>query len=145
MAIGYSRFAKVSVSYDQNYLFIQILLHIGALWPAPQLILLVLPGVTLVYSWYSPGDLRLLPSCQTASPTTWDWFQIHNYRYRHNIWDAPNSKVHGANIGPTWALSAPDGPHVGPMNLPIRGTLYFGSVVLGNVANFLYMLSSSSP
>ena len=32
----------------------------------------------------------------------------------------PDSKVHGANIGPTWVLSAPDGPHVGPMNLAIR-------------------------
>ena len=31
-----------------------------------------------------------------------------------------DSKVHGANMGPTWALSAPDGPHVGPMNIAIR-------------------------
>ena len=30
-----------------------------------------------------------------------------------------DSKVHGANMGPTWVLSAPDGPHVGPMNLAI--------------------------
>ena len=29
------------------------------------------------------------------------------------------SKVHGANMGPNWVLSAPDGPHVGPMNLAI--------------------------
>ena len=32
----------------------------------------------------------------------------------------PDSKVHGANMGPTWVLSATDGPHVGPMNLAIR-------------------------
>ena len=32
----------------------------------------------------------------------------------------PDSKVHGVNMGPTWVLSAPDGPHVGPMNLAIR-------------------------
>ena len=32
----------------------------------------------------------------------------------------PDSKVHGANIGPTWVLSDPDVPHVGPMNLAIR-------------------------
>ena len=32
----------------------------------------------------------------------------------------PDSKVHGASMGPTWVLSAPDGPHVGPMNLAIR-------------------------
>ena len=31
-----------------------------------------------------------------------------------------DSKVHGANIGPTWVLSAPDRPHVGTMNLAIR-------------------------
>ena len=26
----------------------------------------------------------------------------------------PDSNVHGANMGPTWVLSAPDGPHFGP-------------------------------
>ena len=31
----------------------------------------------------------------------------------------PDSKVHGAHMGPTWVLSAPDGPHVGPMYLAI--------------------------
>ena len=31
----------------------------------------------------------------------------------------PDSKVHGANMGPTWVLSAPGEPHVGPMNLTI--------------------------
>ena len=33
---------------------------------------------------------------------------------------SPDSKVHGANMGPTCVLSAPDGPHVGHMNLAIR-------------------------
>ena len=32
----------------------------------------------------------------------------------------PDHKVHGANMGSTWVLWAPDGPHVGPMNLAIR-------------------------
>ena len=32
----------------------------------------------------------------------------------------PDNKVHGANMGPTRVLSAPDGPHIGPMNLAIR-------------------------
>ena len=32
----------------------------------------------------------------------------------------PDSKFHEANMGPTWVLSAPDGPHVGPMNIAIR-------------------------
>ena len=30
-----------------------------------------------------------------------------------------DSKIHVANIGPTWVLSAPDGPYAGPMNLII--------------------------
>ena len=32
----------------------------------------------------------------------------------------PDSKAHGANMGPTWVLSAPGVPHIGPMNLAIR-------------------------
>ena len=32
---------------------------------------------------------------------------------------SPDSKVHGANMGPTWVLPAPYGPHVGPMNFTI--------------------------
>ena len=32
----------------------------------------------------------------------------------------PNSKVHRAKIGPTWILSAPCGPHFGPINLAAR-------------------------
>ena len=43
-------------------------------------------------------------------------------------WDAfdkrkahiPESKVYGANMGPTRVLAAPGGPHMGPINLVIR-------------------------
>ena len=35
----------------------------------------------------------------------------------------PESKFHGPNMGPTLILSSPDGSHVGPMNLAIRGCL----------------------
>ena len=43
----------------------------------------------------------------------------------------PDSKVHGANMGPTWVLSARDGPHVGPMNLAIRdGIAYLSTMFL---------------
>ena len=55
--------------------------------------------------------------------------KTHTYRHVHKYIQAhiharlriyPDSKVHGANMGPTWVLSAPDGPHVGRMNLTIR-------------------------
>ena len=36
----------------------------------------------------------------------------------------PGSKVYGANMGPTWVLSAPDGPHVGPTNLAFRVAMW---------------------
>ena len=31
----------------------------------------------------------------------------------------PDSKVYGANIGPTWGRQDPGGPQVGPMNFAI--------------------------
>ena len=31
----------------------------------------------------------------------------------------PDSKLHGANMGPTWGRHDSGGPHVGPMNLAI--------------------------
>ena len=40
----------------------------------------------------------------------------------HSFGTIPDNKVHGANMGPTWVLSAPDGPHVGTMSLAIRDT-----------------------
>ena len=39
----------------------------------------------------------------------------HYYYYYY-----PDSKVHGANVGPTWVLSAPDWPHVGHIYLALR-------------------------
>ena len=29
----------------------------------------------------------------------------------------PDNKIHGAIMGPTWVLSAPGGPHVGPKGI----------------------------
>ena len=36
-----------------------------------------------------------------------------------SIVEIPDSNVHWAYMGPIWVLSAPDGPHVGPMNCAI--------------------------
>ena len=44
--------------------------------------------------------------------------KIISNRFIYTI-NYPDSKVHGANMWPTWVLSAPVGPHVGPMNLAI--------------------------
>ena len=42
----------------------------------------------------------------------------------------PESKMHGANMGPIWGRQDPGGPHVGPLNFAIWGialrTLFVG-------------------
>ena len=43
----------------------------------------------------------------------------------HYVENGPDSKVHGANMGSTWVLSAPGGPHVGPINFAVRGSFYW--------------------
>ena len=35
----------------------------------------------------------------------------------------PDSKIYGANMGSTWVLSVPGGPHVGLINFVIRLTI----------------------
>ena len=54
----------------------------------------------------------LLLCCDLVQQLLWIW--------ENCVHITPDSKDHGANIGPTWVLSAPGGPHVGPMNLAIR-------------------------
>ena len=45
----------------------------------------------------------------------------HNFTVVHTF---PDSKIHGAYMGPTWGQQDPGGPHVGPMNLAIRVILH---------------------
>ena len=47
------------------------------------------------------------------------------------IYNLPDSKVHGANMGPTWVLSAPDGPHVAPWTL-LSGLVYVYAYILND-------------
>ena len=53
--------------------------------------------------------------CDVYKQWTWSCFL---FQY------SPDSKVHGANMGLTWGRQDPGGPHVGPMNLAMWGTLY---------------------
>ena len=42
--------------------------------------------------------------------------------YVNQVWlleGFPDSKIHGANMGPIWGRQDPGGPHVGPMNFVI--------------------------
>ena len=42
----------------------------------------------------------------------------------------PDSKVHGASKGPICGMSAPDGPHAGPMNIAISVVMHTGEMIL---------------
>ena len=70
----------------------------------------------------------------------WCWRRYQKPSYGDAFANDPDSKVHGANMKPTWVLSAPDGPHVGPMDL--RGSFHFGIDI--NIPTSL-RVSSPSP
>ena len=50
---------------------------------------------------------------------------------------SPNSKVHGANMGPIWGRQDPGGPHVGPMNFAIW---VYAKSVLSNGMFYMWVL-----
>ena len=59
--------------------------------------------------------MKLLIHSQTSTVVEiWEW--KNNFTPNFIIDVIPDSNVHEANMGPTWVLSAPGGPHAGPMN-----------------------------
>ena len=68
-----------------------------------------------VWSFLQSLQIWLFSNFLKFVPLTLSCFDL-----RSDVNHYPGSKVHGANMGPTWVLSAPDGPHVGPMDLVIR-------------------------
>ena len=81
--------------------------------------------LVLIMAWCCQAQSHYLSQCWPISMSTYallmsKWFtkQQHSPGGKSDI--NPDSKVHGANKGPNWVLSARDGPNVGPMNLAIR-------------------------
>ena len=76
-------------------------------------------------TWYIPPyrriiytDIQFMPrSIQTAHTKC---FARNHEMKLYDQQSNPDSKVHVAHVGPTWVLSAPGGPHVGPMNFAIK-------------------------
>ena len=83
---------------------------------------LLLPWL-LVLPWYQqPWHLlhmknRYVSSVRTYFSSTCAILLVRKVRKCDCI---PDSKVHAAYMCPTWVLSAPGGPHIGPMNFVIR-------------------------
>ena len=63
--------------------------------------------------------VKCLQSCLCAPCLSkfWPRYFLCYMKYRDVY---PDREAHWAKMGPTWVLSAPAGPHVGPMNLAIR-------------------------
>ena len=82
-------------------------------------------NVVMVTALVSTGDVEACIQRLQWIPGLSPWRPFHGWMDPHISWSPlvqtyPDSKVHGANMGPTWVLSVPDGPHIGPMNLAIR-------------------------
>ena len=77
--------------------------------------------VTRVAMWLQyNGEWRGKQADHIVMGPEWPWDYRAIETKEGTVWD---SKDHGANMGPTWVLSTPGGPHVGPMNLAIRGAM----------------------
>ena len=52
-----------------------------------------------------------------------DKHDLTSSKIKLDVYKFPDSKVHGANMGPTWGRQDPGGPHVGPINFAIYGAM----------------------
>ena len=60
------------------------------------------------------------PNMPTLKRPLWDQICKLAIRFPYSLFiPNPDSKVHGANMGPIWGWKDPGGPHVGPMNVAI--------------------------
>ena len=79
----------------------------------------------------------ILSICGNINPAIIDYMLVMKYiRNRHytelNIYEffhIPESKVHGANVGPICGRQDPGGPHFGPMNFAIWDYLAMSLVI----------------
>ena len=76
----------------------------------------------LCYEKYIPWISRKR-FCQLVNQSeVWmtEWMKLWTHKSTPSRQHFPDSKVHGANMEPTWVLSVPGGPHVCPINLAVR-------------------------
>ena len=73
-------------------------------------------------SWMNPnGKLMIMSALSKFGPDKLTDSETSNNNKSHSN---PDSKVHGANMGPIWGQQDPGGPHVGPMNFAIWEWLF---------------------
>ena len=81
------------------------------------------PGRRHAIIWTDAGILLIGPSKTDFNEI------IHIHSRIHSLKMSPDSKVHGANMGPNWGRHDPGGPQVGPMNFAIWGVRKMAAIL----------------
>ena len=74
------------------------------------------PFVRGIHHWPMNSNHKWPIMCHCVMVGVWHVSCLLTWYLWHSI---PDSKVHGANMGPIWGRQDPGGPQVGPMNLAI--------------------------
>ena len=89
-------------------------------------------SVTIALTLFSPNIPFSAPAELTHRGAADVYMCQWTSHHRCKVWfgDNPDSKVHGANIGPTWGRQDPGGPHVGHVvNLAISEAITWTNAV----------------
>ena len=71
------------------------------------------------------------------TPIWYTAFTIHHKDQYHTV---PDSKGHGANMGPIWGQQDPGGSHVGPMNFVTWDVFFFYHCMVCPISSILHNL-----
>ena len=91
--------------------------------PLPPVIIIIIIIIIITIIIHSYHNHYTQELYQTSA----HWLTFYNSALRISIpcpVNITDSKVHGANMGPTWVLSAPGGPPVGSINLAVRDGMH---------------------
>ena len=70
-----------------------------------------------MYMYLKVLAAKCWPFCSGINLT--NLLMLWNHPFFYKTLNCPDSKVHGANMGPIWGRQDPGGPHVGPVNFAI--------------------------
>ena len=114
---------------------------ISSIWLLDLCSVMILRGwqifsLDLYQKWWIP-----LVSYEKAQPFSYPLYQ--DRPRKNQVLDAsPDSKVHGANMGPIWGRQGPGGPHVGPWTLLSGRVLWFGTCCLNMPLTAIYLVKN---
>ena len=122
----------VRLQRKSNFIPVRTFYYLGEVWK-----------IKTLSHWYRDSHYKdKIVSCPSYlhngnTHTWWNGLWVVMLLHTVHTKNYPESKVHGANMGPSWGRQDPDGPHVGPMNFAIwvwryivRPNWYVGTMVI---------------